>query len=198
MISGILIIYLVVLGVVYYSVDDWHKYEYSFKQTESDIKNMMQLNDDGNVTDEFETQEISIDDLRNRVKIVGERTDDNPWGITAGLINIDTVGECILLTPGTWVEIKARDISFSYELFSQVRDASDGALLEILYEDYEGELVYSDVKEVSTLSDSYNFEFVANTTDVNNVNLIRFKCESGKNNNEDADWVIIRNIRVII
>ena len=42
--------------------------------------------------------------------------DDNPWGVTAGIIDSGGGGECILLTPGTAVDLMDMDLLKGYVL----------------------------------------------------------------------------------
>lgn len=124
-------------------------------------------------------------------------TSENPWGFTAGMIDTDSDGKCVLLTPGTGVTLGgiAKD-SYSDGLMLQlmihpwVASGSDGAGVSVLYVDDQGQIIKREEWEISNEDDWQRY--VLDFSLVENVTRIKLLCGSGKNNDENADWVIIK------
>ena len=69
-----------------------------------------------------------------------QKTDDTPWGMTAGWFEMEEEGSCILLLPDTNVTFDltgiADEISFCYQIHPWVKESSDGVGLIIdLYDE---------------------------------------------------------------
>ncbi len=130
-----------------------------------------------------------------------QTTEDNPWKMTAGLISSEEYGECIFLTPETSVKIKEIEVTgkylnFSYMLYPQVREKSDGA--SIIAEVYLNNTEKAEITEKINISPEE--DWTQKNIDVSRYKgstiSVRFIGGNGENGNDDADWVIINNVRV--
>ncbi len=139
----------------------------------------------------------------NTVQFVGSTaTEENPWGTTAGLIQIEDVGECIFLTPNTSAEIElenpeGKSIAFKYEIYSQVRDASDGADIFVeVFVNGEEEASISKMFAVTAESDWAEAVVPVDEEGVENIR-VKISCRNGEQGNDDADWVLINRARFV-
>ena len=126
-----------------------------------------------------------------------QQTQDNPWGYTAGLIDTDSDGKCVLLTPATSVEISRRsnetfneDFSLQFRIHYWVAKDSDGAVVTVSFCDQGATVIGSDVFIVGS-QDEWQEHIITVPTDAD-VFKIRLECSGGDNNDETADWVIIK------
>lgn len=156
------------------------------------------------VTDASEVvTESSIDnDLDNgdewsRFKLVFENTDkttDNPWGFTAGIIDVDDE-KCVFLTPNTDVVIYPQEegntISLSAYIHPWVSDSSDGAGLVIWYLDENDEILGQE--EISVAADGGKTEIVLDSARFQGTNHFKILCNNGGNDDDSGDWVVIGN-----
>ena len=122
-------------------------------------------------------------------------TTDNPWGITSGLIDVDDVGNCILLTPNTSFTIKDLTsesvISLEAEIHPWVAESSDGVGIDVWIMDENGEILKTD--EISIDSGATWSSVKYSIGDVANATQIRFLCNNGKADDDSCDWVIFKN-----
>lgn len=139
----------------------------------------------------------------NTVQFAGSKaTEENPWGTTAGLIQIEDIGECIFLTPNTSAEIElenpeGKSIAFKYEIYSQVRDASDGADIFVeVFVNGEKEASVSKTFAVTTESDWAEAVVTVDEEEIENIR-VKISCGNGEKDNDDADWVVIKNLNLI-
>ena len=118
------------------------------------------------------------------------KTDDNPWNTTAGIITLDDGGEAVFLTPETQYEIRIeneKSIRFEYMLYDQVRDASDGAALVVEYLNEKDEEVHQEVLDI-TKDDVW----LTYHDELDNISKVRISCGNGDHGDDTADWVIVR------
>lgn len=130
-------------------------------------------------------------------EIIGsEKTEDNPWGYTAGIINMDGEGECILLTPNTELVLEdvAEDSVISLELMIHpwVAESSDGAGILVRIRDTSGNIVAEDEinigKEESWIPVEYHID------QYSEVSSVEFLCNNGPAGDDAADWVVIKAV----
>jgi len=121
-------------------------------------------------------------------------TADNPWGITSGLIDVDDVGKCILLTPNTSFTIKDLTseslISLEAEIHPWVADSSDGAGIDVWIMDENGEILKKD--KISIVSGATWASIQYSIGDVADATQIKFLCNNGNADDDSCDWVILR------
>lgn len=121
-----------------------------------------------------------------------EKTSDNPWGYTTGIIDTDFAGECILLNPNTSVTLNIPEnldsLNLAFKIHPWVAESSDGAGIIVQYLDLNQNIV----KEIclDVINGEEWFSYSIESIDENDTN-VRLTCNNGKNNNDTADWVII-------
>lgn len=122
-------------------------------------------------------------------------TDDNPWGHTAGLISVEGVGECVLLTPNTSLEIanvsQKSMISLQAKIHPWVSENSDGAGLEVWIMNDSEDILYQSTVDIGN-EDSWK-DIHYSLADIEGASRIRFLCNNGTQNDDSADWVIIKS-----
>lgn len=118
-------------------------------------------------------------------------TKDNPWGKTAGVIDLDDKGKVIFLTPGTSAVIYelydfTEIIQLTAEIFNDVKEHSDGVTLSIsIYDRNDIELenerrIYIPSSEATTISVD---------TSINDIDHAIIRCLN--EDNENGDWIIL-------
>lgn len=119
-------------------------------------------------------------------------TSDNPWGTTAGMIEMEDESECIFLTPNTAVYIEQLDnldkFTFITEIHPWVRSESDGAGLVLSVLGENNEVLHEEKIIVNSKSEWQEYEFDLETS----ANKIKFACNNGENGDDTCDWVIIK------
>ena len=98
-----------------------------------------------------------------------------------------------MLTPNTSVSLSTNavnEISFVYEIYDQVREASDGAELELEILDGKVEIMYDEKIVVSSIEDEIALRI--DLTEFEVAERLKLICTGGENNNENADWVMIK------
>lgn len=124
-------------------------------------------------------------------------TDDNPWNVTAGTIELEDRGASAFLTPNTSVIFtisKQVDVfSFCYEIHPWVKENSDGADLEILLLDEAENVLYKEDIFVNASDELETFQ--VDLDEYKDVERIKVLCHSGTNNNENGDWVILSEVQ---
>ena len=120
-----------------------------------------------------------------------EEASDNPWGYTAGLINIDD-NRCVFLTPNTGVVMYPKELGNASVLQSYIHpwvsDLSDGAGLVIWYLDENDEILGQE--EVSIGADTETTEMVIDLGRFQGTNHFKILCNNG-GKDDSGDWVII-------
>lgn len=131
----------------------------------------------------------------NSINLVFENsntTTDNPWGYTAGLIDVDE-RSCVLLTPNTDVIMYPKEDrdSFGFDTYIHpwVSDSSDGAGLVIWYLDENDALLGQE--EISVAADGEKTGIGLNTDRFHGTNHFKILCNNGGNDDDSGDWVII-------
>ncbi len=120
--------------------------------------------------------------------------DDNPWGVTAGIIDSGGDGECILLTPGTAVDLMDMDLSvkflFRMKIHPLTWEISDGVCLDISLLDKEDEILYQDT--VLLESEENWSEYAADLSSYKEeAARIRVACRNAEEDHADGDWLIL-------
>jgi len=120
-------------------------------------------------------------------------TEDNPWGITAGTIDLEDRGKSIFLTPNTAVVLdnvgQTEELSFSYEIHPWMKENSDGAGLVIWLMAAEGSIIKEEEITVNASDDIK--EFKLDLTQYEDATRIKMLCNNGFNHNDSGDWVVL-------
>jgi len=123
-----------------------------------------------------------------------EDTSDNPWSMTAGLFDMEDLGECIFLTPNTGVLLKDtgyRDaIELQYKIHPWVITSSDGAGLVVWVLDAQDNILYSEELKVSN-QDEWQ-KMVLPLQEYETAVKVKIICNNGVKGDDSGDWVIIR------
>lgn len=141
-----------------------------------------------NLLDNMDSSAVQINGWMER--------NDYPYGYNVGIIEDEEVGKTILITPETSIDIrgfasaKTSNLSVSYEIHPWVAASSDGALLNI------------EITGDTLIKQNYTFD----VTDKEQTQTISLKEYAGHNviqikvyvtnadgNNENCDWVILKD-----
>ena len=135
-----------------------------------------------NATDELGSFKVSFDGQKN--------VDDNPWGYNAGIIDVERIGECALLTPNTSLVLyetsNYSQIEFYGSIHPWVESLSDGVGLIVQYLDENGNLI-----EEITYDGIITNETNINISNDIGADIIKILCSNGINNDDNGDWMII-------
>ena len=128
------------------------------------------------------------------VKIEGNRkTDDNPWGYIAGVIDDDELGEVVLLNPNTSITFRNlsgdEKIEMEIGIYPLVASASDGAGLDVWFMK-DDDIIDKSFIDVANDSSWKDIKF--SVKDYPMANGIKILCNNGKNDNDECDWVILK------
>ena len=119
-------------------------------------------------------------------------TEENPWGYTAGIIDVEALGECVLLYPNTSFTIENLGqesvINTSVMIHPWVAEYSDGAGVLIWIMDDDNNII--DQQEVDIDADSGCIDISIPLIQYESASKIRFMCNNGQNNDDSCDWVI--------
>ena len=133
-----------------------------------------------NVSEEAEPVSVETGIKEADVSVINARevsTDENPWGVTAGMISMEDGTEAWLLTPETGIQMEiTEDIIIRYKIHPWMKDTSDGASLQI---------EYNEINETLTAEQDWKDYPVPQS-----VHTVRVEVLTTDNN--DGDWVIIR------
>ncbi len=114
------------------------------------------------------------------------------------------LGKSIFMTPGTSMAQRMKfkknynKISFKYAMYPTIsKEISDGANIVIeLYGDEGKKPILRKVYEVTPEKDFESVEL--DISKINNTEMtLAISCNNGLNNNEDGDWVLIKNLCVV-
>ena len=123
-----------------------------------------------------------------------KETSDNPWNITAGIIDVDDEKECIFLTPNTAANItgleSVNELEISYMLHPWVKEDSDGAGIIVSVFDKDNILLHEDNITVDADDDWKNYRL--DKEQCKNANAFKLSCNNGGNNDDKCDWVIVK------
>lgn len=121
------------------------------------------------------------------------KTDDNPWGITAGFFEMENEGTCILLYPHNIaifsVNNDGDDFSFDYTIHPWVKNSSDGAGLNISFVYLNGEVKNYDIYIDS--NDDWK-TFSVKKDELLNIDRIKIEGNEGKENEDSCDWIVLK------
>lgn len=120
---------------------------------------------------------------------------DNPWGVTAGVIETDEEGKCIFLTPNTAVsfsDIGLDEVAFAYRIHPWVQADSDGAGLDVMLYRKDGEELFRE--EIAVEADNAWMEYELDLRDYADIGELRVSCNNGGHNDDVCDWVVIKYV----
>lgn len=149
-----------------------------------------------------EVQELSepetVQKVATLVDIVdfdgANETSDNPWNVTAGIIDVENEGECIFLTPNTSAKIELtnqdKEVSFQYQIHPWMKETSSGAGIVIWVLDHQDTILCTEEFEI----DEKNgwTEYKLDLEDYSDVSNVKILCNNGADDNDSGDWVIIK------
>lgn len=122
-------------------------------------------------------------------------TSDNPWGFTAGIIDTDTDGKCLFITPNTAVEMydltEKESLPLQFMIHPWVAKDSDGAGVVVWYLDKDDNILGQEEISVSNSDKWKNFEI--DLKQYQGIAKVKLLCNNGANNDDTSDWVIIKN-----
>ncbi len=125
-------------------------------------------------------------------------TSDNPWGKTAGIIDMDDVGKVVFLTPETEYDLDVSDLEnliFSYQIHPWVKEASNGAGIKIELLNENGDIINEQEIAVNSSDDWKKVDI-----ECKDAEKINISCVAGKDNDASGDWVVLSNelsVRVV-
>lgn len=118
-------------------------------------------------------------------------TGDNPWGFTAGVIEMENEGDCLFLTPGTGVKVDLEEVEYTFDcsLHPAVAEGSDGVSVKAELLDIDGNSLFvqeemihgADIVPIKVDREKW--------PDARTIHMI---CGNGENGNSDADWLVIK------
>lgn len=145
---------------------------------------------------ELSSATFSYNLLQETLSFEGNRaTEDTPWGVNAGKLELDEGEKCLFLTPNTGfstgiLQFLPRRIRISASIYETVREKSDGAGLLIQIYDEKDDLVKEFSFEVNTEEDKQTSEYDLDDLPSHNIR-VRVVCNNGGKNDDICDWVII-------
>lgn len=123
--------------------------------------------------------------------------DDNPWGFTIGEIDVDNVGRCLLMTPGTKMFCVVSDVSdeslqLKWMIHPWVREDSDGLEVVVTVMDTDDSSKKIEKKfEIQKSEDFLNEVLDISMFEGGKVD-VEIECFNGANNDSTADWLVIQ------
>lgn len=144
---------------------------------------------------DIESREVDAADYwTDKVSFEGNnKTEDNPWNMTAGWIEMDDEGKCIFLTPNTEAIFDAEEMEtfvFEYEIHPWVKEASDGLGIMASVMDRDGTVLYQTEIDVSEKDGWKQAEL--NLSQYDGVDKIKLACNNGKNEDDSCDWAVVK------
>ncbi len=123
-----------------------------------------------------------------------KETADNPWGVTAGMIETDSDGRCLFLTPNTAAgfgdlteEERKKGIQLACEIHPWVATLSDGAGILVWY--LNGDDILREETWAVSSTDAWQSHAL---TFPEGCTAVKFLCNNGGRDNDAADWVIMK------
>ena len=154
------------------------------------------------IIQQSEIQELSELETVQKVAVLADivdfdganETSDNPWNVTAGMIDVENEGECIFLTPNTSAKIELtnqdKEVSFQYQIHPWMKETSSGAGIVIWILDQQDTILCTEELEIDAESDWT--EYKLDLTDYSDACDIKILCNNGDDDNDSGDWVIIK------
>lgn len=188
------ILYLLIVSVCFFALGWWFGKRDALNvintpSVEDIIDNRSSLgiqNQNGNVLLHWNDFDIQFKNVNSSM--------DNPWGFNAGIIDDN---EYIFLTPNTNVHffnVSKSMLNEGFELYFEIHpwvsESSDGAGIIVWYLAEDNSIVEKDEFLVDS-SASWQKHVIKCTAE--NVVGVQILCNNGQNDNDDADWVIIKN-----
>lgn len=125
-------------------------------------------------------------------------TEDNPWHKTAGLFELEDIGECIFLTPNMSVHMleleNVEKISLQTKIHPWVQESSDGAGILVWIMDNEDNIL--DEKEILLSNEDKWKDITINLAEYESAVRLKLTCNNGSADNDNGDWVIIKDCSI--
>lgn len=152
-------------------------------------------------TGEVKPYETNVDNTTQNMRVIdtalfegSQETSDNPWNTTAGVIEMEEVGEVIFLTPNTSVSFpqaaELTSLDFSYTIHPWVKENSDGAGLLLRLLNDEDEIIYEE--EIIVSGEDEWMDYHLDITKCDGVTTIKLACNNGLNDDDACDWVMLK------
>lgn len=158
-----------------------------------------EVENEGENTNESVIDFQSTNNIYDMEILGANKTSDNPWGITAGEFDMEDVGRCVLLTPGTSMSFRIKkensdNLKLSWMIHPWVSEKSDGVGIEVeVYESGAETPVISKGFLTAVTDDFVNESIDISALESDEIKIV-LKCNSGENDNEDADWLVVHAI----
>lgn len=149
-------------------------------------------------TDELLSNSLDfIQDFQELILEGQKPVTDTPWGINAGVIELEEGEKVLLLTPNTgvmtqYMSIFGKKLRMTFCIYKEVRNMSDGAGLLLQIHDGEGNLIKEENIAVDAELDWQTYECDLSDKSADGAD-IRIVCNNGGNDDDACDWVIIRD-----
>lgn len=126
-----------------------------------------------------------------------QKTKNNPWEKTIGKFQMEDIGDCILMTPNTGIDLPILlldqgELAFEVRIHPWVSADSDGAGL--LIKAYDDEGIALEEYNID-INNSDDFKLV--TIDFksrDNISTINIRANNGKKDDDTCDWIIIKDV----
>lgn len=127
-------------------------------------------------------------------------TEDNPWSFTIGKIEMDSIENCILMTPNTGMEIPVNGegsvkLTFDVRIHPWVSESSDGAGLVVQTYDIEGTILNEERIDISNQEEFKMVELAIKSMN-NKSTIIKILADNGKKDNDTCDWIVLRDAKI--
>lgn len=146
-----------------------------------------------NSSNNFDENSVSWGNYEIRIE-GSNQTEDNPWGFTAGIIDMESIGDCVLLTPNTSLvleNISSKEVIFiELTIHPWVKELSDGAGILVRFKDIEENVIGEDDIHIGNEESWITLEY--NMEQFPNINSIELLCNNGLLDDDTADWVVIK------
>lgn len=123
-----------------------------------------------------------------------QKTDDTPWGITAGWFEMEGEGSCILLLPDTKVTFglsgMTDEISFYCQIHPWVKDSSDGVGLIIDLYDEANHTIERTELEIGN-KDNW-LEYKVDLKKYATATGLKLSCDEGESKDDTCDWLVLK------
>lgn len=148
-------------------------------------------------TDDFEKQNEEEFTWNDIVFENSNPTDENPWGFTAGIVDLDLGNEYILLSPDTSFVIPSASFYkndgkrlIKYTIYSQTQEGFGGVSLNICYLDEKKHCIFEE-KIYAHNSDEFA-EHLMISMEGTRISEIRIECNKENDKDSNCYWVLIK------
>lgn len=133
-------------------------------------------------------QNITVDGAQN--------TTGNPWNTTAGVIEVEGEGKCILLMPNTSITVEnlsgTKKFAFRYRIFSGVSFVSTGAGLLLWIQDEQDKILSEQTIAVNS-SDGWVSD-ILDLSQTPKAAKVTVHCNNGDGDDDSGDWVLLQKM----